>query len=363
MKILQVIPTLGLAGAERMLEALSVGLASLGDEVRVVDLYDEETPITRNLDAHGIPVIHLGKRRGFDFTMYPRIRRVLRDFKPDVVHTHRYAVRYAHPVDVVYGVGACIHTVHNVANREVGDVDQILCRRFYKSGKLVPVGINETVATSVAELYGLDLARIPLIYNGVSRPVATGANPLGEDSRFTFVHVGRFAEAKNHAGLVEGFALFHSGHPDTRLVLVGNGPLRDSARSQIESLGAGDFIRDVGLVDAMGDVYANADAFVFPSLYEGMSLSLVEAMMSGLPVLASNRGGNADLVNDGDTGYVCDVDSTSIAKGLERLYLDKGRAEIAARGTKSVERYSDVTMTKAYRALYEQLLANGGRLQ
>lgn len=360
MKVLQVIPTLGLAGAERMLEALALGLAAGGDEVLVVDLYDKDTPITRNLEAHGVPVAHLGKRRGLDLSMCPKIARVLREFRPDVVHTHRYAVRYAHPVDVMHGVDACVHTVHNVANQEVGDADQWLCRRFYKSGKLVPVGINETVAASVAELYGLELDDVPLVYNGVARPLATGANPLGEDHRFTFVHVGRFAEAKNHVGLVEGFARFHAAHPDTRLALVGDGPLRESVRSQIESLGAGGFIRDVGLVDAMGDVYANADAFVFPSLYEGMSLSLVEAMMSGLPVLASDKGGNADLVSDGDTGYVCDVDPESIERGLERIYLDEGRVDVATRGAASVERFSDDAMTEAYRALYERLLGAEG---
>lgn len=355
MKILQIIPTLGLAGAERMLEALSVGLVALGDDVRVVDLYSEDTSIIRNLESHDIPVDCLGKRRGFDLSMYAKIHDVLRTFRPDVVHTHRYAVRYAHPVNVACGVNACVHTVHNIASREVGVIDQRLCRYFYKKGSLVPVAINETVADSVIELYSLDPFHVPLIYNGVAKPIETGVNPLGADDRFTFVHVGRFAEAKNHAGLVEGFARFHASYPSTRLVLVGDGPLRESVRSKIRTLSAVDYISDVGLVDAVGDIYTNADAFVFPSLYEGMSLSLVEAMMCELPVLASSRGGNVDLVSEGKTGYVCDVDPASIECGLERLYLDESRAKIAARGAASVKCYSDETMTKSYRSLYEGL--------
>ena len=345
-----------------MLEALSLGLVSLGDEVGVLDLYDEETPITRNLDAHGVRVFHLEKHRGFDLAMYPKILGVLRSFKPDVVHTHRYAVRYAHPVDAAYGVNVCVHTVHNIAEKELCNLDKRLCKWFYKSGKLTPVGINETVAASVAEFYGLELGRIPLIYNGVRYPKSTGVSPFGEDPRFTFVHVGRFAEAKNHAGLVEGFVRFHASYPDTRLVLVGDGPLRDSIRAQIKLLDAESYICDIGIVDPVGDVYVNADAFVFPSLFEGMSLSLVEAMMVGLPVLASDRGGNADLVS-GDVGYICGTGAASIANGLERLYLDKNRAAVAARGAKSVEKFSDENMTKAYRSLYEQLLANGGRVR
>lgn len=361
MKILQIIPTLGLAGAERMLETLAIGLSSMGDEVMVVDLFDEETPITNNLIAHGIRVDHLGKHRGIDLGMFPRIHRILCRFEPDIVHTHRYAVRYAYPVEVAHGVKARVHTVHNIASQEICDADKVLCRHFYKSGGLIPVGINESVKASIAELYSLPPGRIPLIYNGISRPASNGKNPLGEDMRFTFVHVGRFAEAKNHIGLIEGFVRFHREYDNTRLVLVGDGSLRPVVRSRIKELNAEGYVHDIGLVDAMGDVYANADSFVLPSLYEGMSIALIEAMMNKLPVLVSNRGGNVDLVN-GDTGYICDVDPRSIANGLERLYLDKHRDEVALRGSKSVERYSAAAMTRSYRALYGQLLANDGRL-
>ena len=105
----------------------------------------------------------------------------------------------------------------------------------------------------------------------------------------------------------------------------------------------------------METIYCQADAIVLPSLYEGMSMTLIEAMMREIPVLASRRGGNPDLIQDEVNGYLCGTDSSSIAAALKRIYTDQERRAIASNGRKSVQRYSARHMTESYERLYMHL--------
>ena len=116
------------------------------------------------------------------------------------------------------------------------------------------------------------------------------------EDRFHFLHVGRFAEQKNHVGMVKAFAEFHRTHPDADLTLVGSGELFDQVRDQIRSLGLEDVIHTPGQVDNIIELYSNYDAFLLPSHYEGMPITLIEAMASGMPIIASEVGGIPDML-------------------------------------------------------------------
>ena len=117
MKIMQIIPTLELAGAEVMCENLTCELSS-GNDVIVVSMYDRKTPISERLQKKGIKVVFLDKKPGPDFSMVKKLRKVIREFKPDVIHTHLDCVKYAYPAGSKEGVKRFIHTVHNIASKE-----------------------------------------------------------------------------------------------------------------------------------------------------------------------------------------------------------------------------------------------------
>lgn len=356
MRILQVIPSLGLAGAERMLEGLSVELVKLGHEVCVGVLFDEETSITENLRKHDIRVEHFGKRLGFDARMVLRLRRFMQAYRPDAIHTHRYAIQYAAPASVGLDGTVRVHTVHALAEKELGWQARTVCKVVYGLGFVTPVAINGAVAESITAMYGGLI--VPIICNGVAEPSFDCVHDCSSHAEgFTFVHIGRFSKEKNHDQLVRAFVEFHREYPDARLLLVGTGPLKDRVKELVVSLGASDYIELTGLVDDMNPIYARADAVVLPSLYEGMSMTLIEAMMRGIPVLASRRGGNPDLVQDGTTGYLCEIDANSIAHSLERLLVDRNRSTIARNGRDSVQKYSARYMAKSYVELYSHLQA------
>lgn len=158
---------------------------------------------------------------------------------------------------------------------------------------------------------------------------------------------------KNQIALVRAFSRLHSEFSQTILLIIGDGELRDSIASEIKSLDAESYFFQLGLKpNARGYCYV-ADAFVLPSLYEGMPMTLIEAMIAGLPVLATATGGRKpDMIEDGVTGYLCTPEEASIYCGLKRVMVDPDRQTIAQAGKRASERYTAVRMAEGYEELY-----------
>ena len=352
--VVQVIPDLGLAGAERMVEHLSIELHRRGRRVVVVSLFNRRTPITEELDEAGVPVVFLNKNAGFDRAVIPALRAVFCRERPRVIHTHRHCMPYA--LIASMGLGAKrVHTVHNLAEREVPVMTRRVHACAYKLGLVTPVAISPSVLRSVCEGYHLDEASIPLVSNGIPRyaPAPVSDCPL-DPPVFTFLNIGRAMEQKNQIALIAAFCRFHAHHPNTRLLIIGAGELFETMRREVERRQAHGFITLLGSLANARDYYYAADAFVLPSLYEGLPLTLIEAMMAGIPVLASAVGGSVDIVQDGVTGYSCGTTVPEIEAGLSRLYRDPRRREVARAGKALSERYTVEAMADGYEEVYGQ---------
>lgn len=349
--VLQVMPDYGLAGAERMSENLSLELNKRGVCVACVSMFDRRTAITDELETAGVHVIYLGKKPGLDLSMVFKFRCLFKRLKPRIIHTHRYCMQYVLPASKGMGL-KLIHTVHNVAEKEVPARIQFMQRRAFKTQAATPVAINETVRCSIGRLYGLSEDDIPLVYNGVPNyepsPVATIP---GNPAAFTFLTIGRAEAQKNQMALIRAFVRFHDRYSATKLLIIGDGHLSADIAFEIKSANADSFIFQLGALPNARDYCYAVDAFVLPSLYEGMPMTLVEAMQAGLPVLASRRGGSVDMVSDGVTGYFCEPDQESIARALVRVFEDPRRSEIALAG----KRYSDAFTASAMADGYEEV--------
>ena len=123
--ILQVMPEFGLAGAETMCENLIYELMSTGDyRIVVASLYNFHSPITERLEDKGIKVYYLDKTQGADFSIINRLVKIMKQEQIDIVHTHRYVMQYAIPAAIWAGVKIRIHTIHNIAQKEVDSLRQ-----------------------------------------------------------------------------------------------------------------------------------------------------------------------------------------------------------------------------------------------
>lgn len=324
MKIMQVIPYFCFGGAEIMCENLTYALKAMGQEVFVVSLYNQRTPIARRMEDAGIRIVYLDKKLGLDLSMVPKLTKLMKQEQPDVVHTHLDVIKYATTAAKLAGVKKCVHTVHSLADREAeGWMQKLINGTYFRRGWSVPVALTPQVRDSVAAFYGLPTGRIPMIYNGIdlSRCIPKTDYSFGET--VTILHVGRFDVPKNHPGLLEAFRLLLQTHPECRLRLVGDGDLRAEMEALAQEKGIRDAVEFCGMQTDVYPYLHDADIFVLPSIYEGNPMTMIEAMGTGLPIVASRVGGIPDMVADGQSGILVEPEPEAICAGLSRLVEDQ----------------------------------------
>ena len=314
-----------------------------------------------------IPVWYMGKKRGFDSSVVVRVSRTLEHFRPHVVHTHTYALRYALPYMLWRRPSAMVHTVHNLAEKEVEWYERWVHRLAFWRGVL-PVAIAREVADSIRRVYGID--EFPLIPNGI--PVDTFRSPSidreGWRSKegfmptdILFVCVAWLRPQKNPNLLLESFRRGPASDPRARLLLVGTGSLRSELERQIGTSGLQERVHLLGTRVDVPEILNAADVFVLSSDYEGNPLSVMEAMAAGKPVICTAVGGVPELVEDRGCGLLVPPRdpkalSEAMSHMLENPNARKSMGEKSAR--RAVERFDLRTMTEAYEDLYRSLIAN-----
>ncbi len=352
MKIIQVIPAFSIGGAETMCENLTYALTRQGHNVTVVSLYEYHSAITERLEAAGIDVRYLGKSRGIDLKMYPALSRLMDELRPDAIHSHLYAAKYVFPVAARKGIRA-IHTIHTVAEKESKKSDRFLNKLFYKRHTAVPVALSSLVRESVMREYQLPQAEVPVVLNGIDLSNCIPKRDYEREKPFRILHIGRFTEPKNHRGLLDAFQLFHSRRSDTELWLVGDGPLKAEMETLAANYGLADCVRFWGL---QSDVYGflhDADLFTLPSNYEGIPMTLIEAMGTGLPIVATAVGGVPDMIQNRDNGILVTNDRESIAGAFEAYYDRQAlRQQMGEHALRSAVAFSAEEMARHYVQIY-----------
>lgn len=355
MKIMQVIPYFCFGGAETMCENLTSALTAMGHAVCVVSLYNEHTPIAKRMEAAGVRIVYLDKKPGLDLSMVPKLTNLMRQERPDVVHTHLNVIKYAAAAAHVAGIRRCVHTVHNVADKEAeGRVQKIVNGFYFSHGWSVPVALSPEVQRSIADFYRLPPDRIPTVYNGIdlSRCQPKTDYSLGETIVLT--HIGRFNEQKNHEGLLRAFQRVRARNPRCRLDLLGDGELLESTKALARELDIFDSVRFLGSQTNVYPYLQQSDLFLLPSRYEGMPMTLIEAMGTGLPIVASAVGGVPDMIGDGESGLLTDCDPENVADAVLRLLADASlREKLGQNALRESGRFSARHMAEQYARVYQ----------
>ena len=365
MRILQVLPTLGVGGAERLVCHLSVYIKEhTGHDVRVASLYDRcGSDIESQLEAKGINVYFLGKQPGFDWRIFGKLSKIMCEFQPHVVHSHLYLLRYLLPEALKNSRRRWLHTVHNVTVKETDRIGLMLNHWLYKK-RVTPVAISRELGRHLASYYRLD--NVVSVANGIpvedySQGAAVGAawrkahGFTGDQVLLTCV--ARFSEQKNHLGLLESFAILSRKHPLAHLLLIGDGELRQGIVDRIAGLGVQSRVHLLGVRHDIPEILVASDIFVLASLWEGNPLCLMEAMAAGLPCVATRVGGVPELVQDGVTGRLVNPNDTedfvaAVAQLVEDTVLRSKMGECARSYARS--HFDLKQMAEAYLQLYER---------
>ena len=354
MKILQVIPYFCFGGAETMCENLTYALTKLGHSVTVVSLYNEKTPISQRMEAAGVRIFYLDKKLGLDVSMVPKLTKIMRQVKPDVVHTHLDVIKYAVAAARLSGVKRCVHTVHNVAHEEAeGKLQKIINTTYFRLGWSVPVALSPEVHRTIVSFYGMKEEKVPVIYNGVDLSRCLPKTDYALSKPVQLIHVGRFNYQKNHRGLLDAFAMILQKNPDCCLNLLGDGELRPEVEAYAAELGIREKVVFHGSQSNVYPFLHNADVFLLPSRFEGMPMTIIEAMGTGLPVVASAVGGVPDMLKNGESGLLVSQEPCEVADAVWTLLeQEQLRRKLGETAGKDSEQFSAEHMAASYCNIY-----------
>lgn len=338
---------------------------TLGDQDyqhSIITLKGYNPEFAKRIKLDNVQFFDLLKKDGNDLGIFWRLNKLLKQLKPDVLHTRNTATLELQLVGWWRRVSLRIHGEHGW---DVNDMHgQNLTYR--KLRRLLKPFIHQYIALSTeAKDYLLDIIKVAPekvnhICNGVDKNKFSAKQHTANTTPFIIGCVGRLEEVKNHLLLAEAFALVYEqtrGRVEVQLQLVGEG----SCRARVEELlTKHDCISSTWMAGNRSDVaelMKDFDIFVLPSLAEGISNTILEAMACGLPVIATNVGGNAELVEHEKSGFLVEV--TSAAEMAKRImaYVDDSELKIrhGAQGRLLVEqKFSIEAMTKAYDSLYRR---------
>ncbi|HEU4929292.1 MAG TPA: glycosyltransferase, partial [Candidatus Krumholzibacteria bacterium] len=323
-------------------------------------------PLVEQARAAGVDVFVVAKKRGFTPTTVATLARRFRALGVRVVHCHNAA-------PLVYGALAgrltrarVVYTAHGMKTSAASHPVRL--------DRLGMVDAFVTVSDDARQIAihkgGADDSRVQTILNGVDTRAYHRASPeqrvrvrasLGLDSSaFVFVIVARLAPAKDHATLFRAFAALSSVNPSARLVVIGDGDLRDELSRLVRELRMENRILLVGMREDVSDLVAAFDCFVLSSYTEGLAMTLLEAMAAELPVVATSVGGNGEVVVDGETGLIVPArDSERLREAMQ--WMAAHPSEARAMGVRGRERaassFSIEAMVNAYEDTYRRVLA------
>lgn len=223
----------------------------------------------------------------------------------------------------------------------------------YKFFHVVPVAINQSVKKSIEASYGVSASRIPIIQNGVDISKFYRKNHVTKNN-ITLINVGRFSPQKNHELLIRCYKKLIEKYANLKLVLIGEGELKGNIEKQVRDNKIQDSVLFTGNVSNVEDYLAEADVFLMTSDYEGLPLSVIEAMASGLPIVSTKAGGVVDLISDKENGLLVDVgNEAEIIKAVSRLLSDEEtRRRMGEKSQELAKKYSVEMMIKRYEKLY-----------
>lgn len=331
------------------------------------------TDFKNRIQRPDVQFFALNKQPGHVLWIYPQLYRLFRQLKPAIVHTRNLAALEATVPAWAAQVPARIHGEHG---RDVGDFDGTnkkcqWIRRIYSPFVKHYIALSQDLAHYLTHSVGIGAKRVTQIYNGVdtsrfhpsSQRQDIPGSPFNKAGLWLVGTAGRMQTVKNQTNLARAFVQAINAEPRLRerlrLVMVGDGPLRNESLAILESAGLAELAWLPGERKDIPDVMRGLDCFVLPSLGEGISNTILEAMASGLPVIATAVGGNPELVDDARTGHLVPAaDPGALARAIIALALtpEKARA-MGNAGRKRIEaQFSITAMIDSYQQIYDRLL-------
>lgn len=349
-KIAIMIPSFEVGGAENMVAQLATNINQEKFEVMVIVLSGRKnTPIQEIIDKSNLSIKYLNKGIGLDYKIMINIYKILNEFKPNIVHTHLYSFVYSLPWIITHNV-KMIHTVHNMPKFELSPKGRFIIDKLYRMQKAIPVAISKIIEEQMYETY--NIKNIETIYNPVDIDRYLNERKYDEKEEFVFVAVGRLVKQKNHQLLINSFYRVAQNMGNVKLKIIGDGELKEDLMNLTKELKIDKSVEFLGNIKNVETYLQSSDVFVLSSIYEGLPLSVLEAMASGLPIIATNVGGVPDIVCDNGI-LVESNDLDNLSNEMMLIAKDnKRRKELGYKSFEKAQQFDISNITKQYEQIY-----------
>lgn len=373
-RVLHLIDSAGMYGAERVILTLlgEMKRSAFPGILGCIREKDTDMPeIAEEALAAGIPVEFFTMSRGISIQGLRQISRFARRNNIPVVHCHGYKPNIYMSLLPRKGVRV-LSTVHGWAKQTAGLkgkiyewLDAISLQRMDRV-----VAVSQAVANDLRDR-GIKGDTVEIIYNGIQLPDAPEYN--GSEIRqqfgltekmFVIGAVGRLVPVKGHKYLIKAMATVVKEIPDCKLLIAGEGPLRDELISCIKEHGLDAYVSLVGFQKPIARFLSMLDLFVMPSLSEGLPFALLEAIVAETPVVASRCGGIPEVItSDKQGGLVLPGDSVALAYAILELWCNADLRKATAKKAmeQAVCNFTSKVMGESYLCAYQKLVERGGQ--
>jgi len=369
MKVMQLVLSLVIGGTEKLVYEITQRVNR--ERVSpVVCCLDEIGVFGEKLRDAGVPVYVLNRAPGLDWSLLSKLRDIIMKEQIDVIHAHQYTPYF-------YGLMASLYskitlapsrpeivfTEHGRFYPDVRKFKRVISNPILSLFTKEIVTISASTKQSLIDYENFPARRIRVVYNGIDLErfsntadchAKRGELGLKNDDK-VFGIVARLDPIKNHAMLLRACQQLVKILPNICLLIVGDGPERANLETLTASLGIAAHVKFLGARQDVSELLQTFDVFALSSFSEGTSVTLLEAMGVGIPIVATNVGGTPEVVSDGETGFLVESDNADdMAAKLQRLLQDDVlREQMGNAGKQRVhELFSIEKMVQAYVNLY-----------
>jgi len=365
MRIVYVLTTLAMGGAERQAVALAERMSARGHSVALIVL----RPRVAEQWPTALPVVYLNLRKSpvSLLAALATARKILDDFHPDLIHSHTFHANIVARLLNGLAPPRVVSTVHNIYE---GGWQRMIAYRLTDAFSIKTTAVCQAAADRYMRLRAVPHSKCIVMVNGIdpeefapsSERGARLRAEMGASGNFIWLAAGRLSTAKDYPNLLRAFALVRAKAINARLWIAGEASVEQASAMQALSgqLGLEDSVRWLGLRRDLPALLDAAGAFVLSSAWEGMPLAVAEAMAMQKPVVATDAGGTRELV--GDRGVIVPPQN---AEALAAAMLATMHSTAEARGTlgrgarqRILESFNIDARAREWEALYRSLTAS-----
>ncbi len=362
-KVVHVTFDMGIGGAEQVIYNLIENTDAAEYEVSVLCIEQNVGAFGIQLQKKGYRVEALSRKPGFDFSLIKNIRDYILFHKIDVLHCHQYT-------PYIYGLFGTalmpckvIFTEHGRFYPDRRKLKRVIINPFLSLFTDHITAISSATRDALIRFENFPSHKVKVVYNGITDakyllprdPNIKKSLEIPEKA-FILGTVARLDPIKNQKMMIRALKIIRKTFPETFLIIVGDGPERKSLEHFASELQVSSNVIFTGFREDTHLFYKIMDIFLLTSFSEGTAMTLLEAMASGLPCIATNAGGNPEIVRDRETGFIIPSDNeTLLAEKISYLFHEKSMMKNMGQAgrTRFEENFTAKKMAQAYQEIYK----------